>query len=92
MSSTSNMELRMSNASISERAKPQRRERPKPAYILRAKVGNGWTTIGAMWNLRSGEDGYSLKLNSVPVGAWDGRFVALVPLENGEVKDPPIDE
>ena len=78
--------LRMS---ISERAtaqRPQRAERPKPAYIVRAKVGNGWTSIGAMWKLRSGEDGYSLKLTSLPLG-WDGRCVALLPLENGEMPD-----
>ena len=79
--------------SISERvtARPQRRERPLPAYILRAKVGNGWTSIGAMWPLRSGDDGYSLKITSVPL-QWDGRCVALLPLDNeaqGEQPDEP---
>lgn len=58
-----------------------------PAYILRAKVGNGWTSIGAMWPLRSGDDGYSLKITSVPL-QWDGRCVALLPLDN-EAQDPP---
>jgi len=80
--------------SISERAtprRPQRAERPKPIYIARAKVGNGWVTIGACWNLRSGDDGFSIKLNTLPLG-WDGRFVLLPPLENGEVRDPPVDE
>jgi len=80
----------MSTQSISERARPRRAERPKPEYILRAKVGNGWTTIGAVWSLRSGEDGFSLKINSVPL-QWDGRCVALRPLENGEVQDPPLE-
>lgn len=77
--------------SISERAaarQPQRRERPKPEYIARAKVGNGWVSIGAAWRLRSGEEGFSLKLTTVPLN-WDGRFVLLPPLENGEVQDPP---
>ena len=76
--------------SIAERAavrQPQRRERPKPAYVLRAKVGNGWVSIGAMWNLRSGDEGFSLKLNTLPLG-WDGRCVALVPLENGQEPEP----
>jgi hypothetical protein len=54
-------------------------------------VGNGWVTIGACWNLRSGDDGFSIKLNTLPLG-WDGRFVLLPPLENGEVRDPPVDE
>jgi hypothetical protein len=77
--------------SISERAttrRPQRDSRPKPKYIARAKVGTGWTSIGAAWDLRSGEDGFSLKLTTIPLN-WDGRFVLLPPLENGEVKDPP---
>ena len=37
-----------------------------------------------MWNLRSGEDGFSLKLTSLPMN-WDGRCVALVPLNSEEV-------
>ncbi len=78
-------------SSVSERTtarRPQRTERPQPKYIARAKVGNGWTSIGAAWLLRSGEDGLSIKLTSIPIG-FDGRFVLLPPLENGEVKDPP---
>ena len=76
--------------SISERAMPRRpqREVRLPDYIARAKVGNGWVSIGAAWNLRSGEDGFSLKLTTTPLN-WDGRFVLLRPLENGEVRDPP---
>lgn len=78
--------------SISERADPRRkqaRERAKPAFILRAKVGNGWVSIGAMWPLRSGEEGFSLKVTTTPL-QWDGRCVALVPLENGDA--PGVDE
>lgn len=83
--------MRMST--ISERAtarQSQRRERPQPKYIARAKVGNGWISIGAAWELRSGDEGLSVKLNSLPIG-FDGRFVLLPPLPNGE--DPtPQDE
>jgi hypothetical protein len=80
--------------SISERAtprRPQRAERPKPKYICRAKVGNGWVSIGACWPLRSGEEGFSVKLTTIPLN-WDGRFVLLPPLENGEVEDPRGEE
>ena len=76
--------------SISERAparRPQKAERPKPQYIIRAKVGAGWTSIGACWPLRSGEDGFSLKLTSIPL-AWDGRCVLLPPLPNGDEPAP----
>lgn len=66
--------------------------RPKPAFNLRAKVGNGWVNIGAMWPLRSGEEGYSLKLTSIPL-QWDGRCVALVPLQNNdEESSEPVGE
>ena len=77
--------------SISDRAaarRPQREARPKPQYIARAKVGTGWTSIGAAWDLRSGEVGFSVKLTTIPLN-WDGRFVLMPPLENGEVQDPP---
>jgi len=62
---------RVMRMSISERTtprRPQRAERPKPIYIARAKVGNGWVTIGAYWRLRSGDDGFSVKLNTLPLG------------------------
>jgi hypothetical protein len=68
----------------------QRRERPKPRYVARAKVGNGWVTIGAAWDVRSGEDALSLQLTTVPLN-WDGRFILLPPLENGEDPDPRED-
>ena len=70
-------------------SRPVRQGRPKPKYIARAKVGNGWTNIGAAWPLRSGEEGLSLKLTTIPLN-WDGRFVLLPPLENEQVpEDPP---
>jgi hypothetical protein len=77
--------------SITERAtarRPQREPRPKPEFVARAKVGNGWVNIGAAWPLRSGDEGYSLKLTTIPLN-WDGRFVLLPPLLND---DPPADE
>ena len=72
---------------------PQRvaRERPKPVFNARAKVGNGWVNIGAAWPLRSGEDGYSLKLTTIPLN-WDGRFILLPPLPNDEVPEEPVEE
>jgi hypothetical protein len=72
--------------SISERAVAARarRERPMPSYIARAKVPNGWVSIGAAWPLRSGDDGFSLKLTTIPLN-WDGRFILLPPLGDEEV-------
>src|SRR5437588_12626262 len=75
--------------SITERgARTQRRPRPLPQYIARAKVENGWVSIGAAWPLRSGEEGYSLKLTTIPLN-WDGRLVLLPPLGNEEPVEQP---
>jgi len=68
--------------------RPQQREKRMPVFIARAKVGAGWQTIGACWPLRSGEAGFSVKLNTLPVGAWEGQFVLLPPLPNGEDPEP----
>src|SRR3979490_3613197 len=79
--------------SISEgaQARPQWRDCPQPVYIARAKVANGWVSIGAAWPLRSGEEGFSLKLTTIPLN-WDGRFVLLPPLGNEEHPDDTGDD
>ena len=78
--------------SMSERAAARRRPEPrKPEYVARAKVGNGWTSIGAAWPLRSGEKGYSLRLTTIPLN-WDGRFILLPPLNNEDVPDVADDQ
>ncbi|MBK5961274.1 hypothetical protein CCR97_24155 [Rhodoplanes elegans] len=69
-------------------ARSRQREVRRPKYLARAKVGSGWQTIGAAWELRNGEEGLSVKLNSIPVGAWEGQFVLIPPLQNGEAPDP----
>ena len=58
----------------------------QPIFVVRApdstKRGR-WVTVGYAWALRNGE-GFSVKLNSIPVGAWDGALVLLPPFQNGE--------
>ena len=76
-------------ASIAEERVAGRKKREKPQYVARAKVGSGWVNIGAAWPLRSGEDGFSVKMTSVPIG-FDGRFVLIAPLTNGE--EAPMEE
>ena len=80
----------MSTSTQQNGARIARQGRPKPKYVARAKVGNGWTNIGAAWELRSGEEGYSLKLTTIPLN-WDGRFVLLPPLNNEELPEPPME-
>ena len=72
---------------MAQRPQRQARERPQPKFIARAKVGNGWVSIGAAWDLRSGEPGLSLKLTTTPLN-WDGRFVLLPPLDDGQEPEP----
>lgn len=57
-----------------------------PDLIARAVVAKGknggkdfFQTIGAAWQ-RDGGEGYSVKLQTLPVG-WDGSFTLVVPRE-----------
>ncbi len=70
-------------------ASRQPREKRKPVFVARAKVGSGWQTLGAAWERRNGEPGYSIKLNTLPVGNWDGNFVLIPPLGDEPVDEPP---
>lgn len=72
----------------------QQGERRKPLYVVRAPDPNTrgrWVTLGYAWRRKNGEEGFSVKLNSIPVGNWDGALVLLPPLLNEEVPDQPAD-
>lgn len=68
-------------------------EERQPVFVVRApdstKRGR-WVTLGYAWPLRSGE-GYSVKLNSIPVGSWDGALVLLPPLGEATDQDREIE-
>lgn len=55
----------------------------QPDYVVRAKVGDFWVTIGASWiaQLKDGE-GLSVKINMVPTG-WNGDCLMMPPLKEG---------
>ncbi len=57
----------------------------KPTMNARVKVGDIWTTIGVGWKLE-GRDGYSLKLNLIPVN-FDGAIVLLPMKSDDEPKE-----
>jgi hypothetical protein len=69
---------------ISERTRPQRRtdERRDPDFVVRVKTGasrRSWTTIGFAWKRENGE-GFSVKLNALPIGnEWNGVLKMLPP-------------
>ena len=58
----------------------------QPMFVVRepdsTKRGR-WVTVGYAWPLKSGE-GFSVKLNTIPVGVWDGALVLLPPFQTGE--------
>lgn len=58
----------------------------QPKFVVRApdstKRGR-WVTVGYAWELRNGE-GFSVKLNTIPVGVWDGALVLLPPFQTGD--------
>jgi hypothetical protein len=61
----------------------------RPAFVVRAPDANNrgrWVTLGYAWERRNGEVGYTVKLNSIPVGQWDGSLILLPPLKD---EDPP---
>ena len=57
----------------------------QPAYVVRAPDPNNrghWITLGYAWKRKNGQDGFSVKLNAMPVGNWDGALVLLPPLDD----------
>ena len=54
----------------------------QPTFVVRAPDPNSrghWITLGYAWKLKNGKEGFSLKLNAMPVGNWDGALVLLPP-------------
>ena len=73
---------------VGEKARPRRqmREKRQPVFMARARQADGkaWLTIGAAWERKDGEPGYSVKLNALPFN-FDGTFVLLPPLIDGDL-------
>ena len=77
-----------------QRQTRQRAEEDRqPTFVVRApdstKRGR-WVTVGYAWPLRNGE-GFSVKLNTIPVGVWDGALVLLPPFQAGEEATDGVD-
>jgi hypothetical protein len=79
-------------------AQPQAQRRfPAPekreiAFVVRAPDPNNrgrWVTLGFAWPRKNNEPGFTIKLNAVPVGAWNGALILLPPLGEEDAGDPP---
>lgn len=71
----------MAGGIATRRVQPQ--EKREVAFVVRAPDPNNkgrWITVGAAWERKNGEPGYNIRLNSVPVGAWDGALIMLLPI------------
>lgn len=63
------------------------------AFFVRAKTGPGqrdWSPVGVAFARRNGEPGFTVKLNTLPIGGWSGALVLVPPLD--DVEDQPIEE
>jgi hypothetical protein len=72
--------------STETRSRPQRREKREVDFYVRAKTGPGrqdWSGIGVAFKT---ENGYSVKLNTLPINmaAWDGVLVLVPPFDDAE--------
>jgi hypothetical protein len=68
---------------------PRKREVRQPDFIVRARVGNGrqaWATVGSAWK-RDNDEGFSIKLNAIPIGQWDGVLKVLPPFAQDDGED-----
>ena len=71
--------------SVTERSaqrQGRREDANQPEFVVRAKTGPGrkeWATIGYAWKRERGE-GFSIKLNTMPIGNhWNGVLKLLPP-------------
>lgn len=71
------------------RERRKKTEARQPDFVVRAKTGpsaKDWATIGYAWKRTSGE-GFSIKLNALPIGMnWNGILKLLPPY--AEEDDP----
>ena len=78
--------------SVTERSPRQRGkdETRQPEFVVRAKTGPGrkdWATLGYAWRREHGE-GFSIKLNTVPIGNhWNGVLKLLPPFVDDDPED-----
>jgi hypothetical protein len=66
---------------------------PRPiAFFVRAKTGPGprdWSPVGVCFARKNNLPGYTIKLNTLPIGPWSGALVLVEPFVQD---DEPIDE
>jgi hypothetical protein len=82
-------------SSITDRAAANTRrpqaEKREIAFYVRAKTGPGardWSNVGVAFARKNNEPGFTVKLNTLPIGEWNGAMVLVPPfVEDGEAID-----
>jgi hypothetical protein len=72
----------MPGASISRRATQPKKKR-EVKFVVRAPDSSNRgrrVTVGVAFERKNGEEGFSVKLNTLPVGQWNGTLILLPPL------------
>jgi hypothetical protein len=83
------------DARTSERAaarRPQHNDKREIAFYVRAKTGPGtrdWSPVGVAFARRNNEPGFTIKLNTLPIGEWSGALVLVPPFVDDEA---PIED
>jgi hypothetical protein len=75
----------MAGALTARRVQPQ--EKREVAFVVRAPDANNrgrWVTVGVAFARKNDEPGFSIELNTLPVGTWDGTLILLPPLAQEE--------
>ena len=80
----------MSNTERSSTRQREKDDARQPEFVVRAKTGPGhkeWATVGYAWRREHGE-GYSIKLNTMPIGNhWNGVLKLLPPYDDDDGSD-----
>jgi len=78
---------RVAMSSVNDRAPAARTsrqsERREIAFYVRAKTGPGprdWSPVGVAFARKNDEPGFTIKLNTLPIGPWSGALVLVPPL------------
>src|SRR5665213_2449154 len=95
LSDTSRGDVHMSTVETIQQRQPRRITEPRqPEFVVRAKTGPGrkeWATIGYAWKRERGE-GFSIKLNTMPIGNhWNGVLKLLPPYVEEDGDDGVVD-
>jgi len=83
------MQMSMTETPARDRRRGQQTgEKREIAFFVRAKTGPGprdWSPVGVAFARKNAEPGFTIKLNTLPIGGWSGALVLVPPFADDEV-------